>query len=162
MNLYGRLSVSLAEERDVKLNDFAETINNVIQPPSPVSADDIHVRAIYLVSDQVNSYGGRFPADELQNLCSLIIDSPVMVGHNKNELPIARNFKAEVLDGDDCKWVKVWFYWLKDADGSEALRANIDGGIYKEGSIGFIFTHPECGICGEDIRNCSHTPLEKI
>ena len=161
MNLYGRLSVSLAEERGAGLESLAQIINNVIRPPAPVSADDIYVRAIYLVSDQVNSYGGRFPEDELQNLCRLIIDSPVLVGHNKNELPIARNFKAEVQAEDGRSWVKVWFYWLKDAEGSEALRANIDGGIYKEGSIGFIFNHPECGICGEDIRNCSHTPLKK-
>jgi len=160
MNLYGRLSVSLVEERDYKLNSFAEIINNVICPPARVSEDDIHVRAIYLVSDQVNSYGGRFPKDELQNLCDLIIDSPVLVGHDKSELPIARNFKAEVQTADDRNWVKVWFYWLKNIEGSEALRANIDGGIYKEGSIGFIFTHPECSICGEDIRNCSHTPLK--
>ena len=159
MNLYGRLSVSLVEERDYKLDSFAEIINNVICPPVRVSADDIQVRAIYLVSDQVNSYGGRFPKDELLNLCELIIDSPVLVGHDKSELPIARNFRAEVQTEDDRNWVKVWFYWLKNIEGSEALRANIDGGIYKEGSIGFIFSHPECSICGEDIRNCSHTPL---
>lgn len=160
MNLYGRLSVSLVEERDYKSDNFAEIINNVVCPPVRVAADDIQVRAIYLVSDQVNSYGGRFPKDELQNLCELIIDSPVLVGHDKSELPIARNFRAEVQTEDDRNWVKVWFYWLKNVEGSEALRTNIDGGIYKEGSIGFIFTHPECSICGEDIRNCSHTPLK--
>jgi hypothetical protein len=161
MNLYGRLMVSLSEDRDFALQDFAGEINRVIRPPSEVSAEDIYVRAIYLVSDRVNSYGGRFPQDELENLCRLIIDSPVLVGHNKTGLPIARNFKAEVINGESESWVKVWFYWLKKSEGSRALLANIDGGIYKEGSIGFIFSLPECSICGEDIRNCVHVPLKE-
>lgn len=161
MNLYGRLMVNLSEDRNFALQSYAEEINDVINPPTNVSADDIYVRAIYLVSDQINSYGGRFPKNELSNLCHLIIDSPVLVGHNKSGLPIARNFKAEVIEKNDESWVKVWFYWLKKAEGSEALLANIDGGIYKEGSIGFIFSLPECGICGEDIRGCLHVPLKK-
>jgi hypothetical protein len=161
MNLYGRLTVSLADERDFNLNNFADTINANINPPRKVSGDDIYVRAIYLISDHVNSYGGRFPLNELEGLCKMIVDSPVLIGHNKSELPIARNFKAEVVTKEDGNWVKVWFYWLKETDGSEALLANIDGGIYKEGSIGFIYSFPECGICGKDIRECSHTPLKK-
>ncbi|NIP42216.1 MAG: hypothetical protein GWN61_07780, partial [candidate division Zixibacteria bacterium] len=96
MNLYGRLLVSLSEEREFDKERFAEVINTRIKPPRNVGAEDIYVRAIYLVSNKVNSYGGRFPDDELQNLCELIIDSPVLVGHNKSGLPIARNFKAEV------------------------------------------------------------------
>jgi hypothetical protein len=160
MNLYGRLLVSLSEEREFDKERFAEVINTRIKPPRNVGAEDIYVRAIYLVSNKVNSYGGRFPDDELQNLCELIIDSPVLVGHNRSGLPIARNFKAEVLERDGEKWVKVWFYWLRESKGSRELLSNIDGGIYKEGSIGFIFSFPECSICGEDIRNCSHSPLK--
>ncbi|HER00519.1 MAG TPA: hypothetical protein ENO22_14375 [candidate division Zixibacteria bacterium] len=160
MNLYGRLLVSLSEEREFDREHFAEIINAAIKPPRSVRAEDIYVRAIYLVSNQVNSYGGRFPDNELQNLCELIIDSPVLVGHNRRDLPIARNFKAEVIEKGGEKWVKVWFYWLWESQGSKALLSNIDGGIYKEGSIGFIFSFPECSICGEDIRNCAHTPLK--
>jgi hypothetical protein len=36
---------------------------------------------------------------------------------------------------------------------------NIDGGIYKECSIGFTFALPECSICGDDIRTCEHEPM---
>ncbi len=161
MNLYGRLMVNLSEERDFDRERFADIINTAVKPPRNVSAEDIYVRAIYLVSNKVNSYGGRFPVDELSNLCELLIDSPVLVGHNKSDLPIARNFKAEVIDRGDEKWVKVWFYWLKESGGSKALLSNIDGGIYKEGSIGFIFSRPECSICGDDIRNCAHAPLKR-
>jgi hypothetical protein len=161
MNLYGRMEVNLSEEREFDYDEFAQVINQTVRPPREVRGEDINVRAIYLVSDRVNSYGGRFPREELENLCAMVIDSPVLVGHARNELPIARNFKAEVVSEGDENWVKVWFYWLKEADGSEALLANLDGGIYKEGSIGFVFSLPECGICGRDIRDCEHTPLKK-
>lgn len=158
MRLYGRLSVRPAENRDYDPDGFAKIINDRIDPPRQLRGDDIFVRAMYLVSDQVNSFGGRFPADELDNLCEKIIDSPVLVGHNKSQLPIARNFMAEKTKRGDQIWVKVYFYWLRQAEGAETLARNIDGGVYREGSIGFIFSLPECSICGKDIRDCKHQP----
>lgn len=72
-------------------------INSRIQPPKPVTKEEIFVRTMFLVSDEINTYGGRFPLEELHHLTDLVIDSPVMVGHTKEKLPIARNFKAEVV-----------------------------------------------------------------
>jgi hypothetical protein len=135
-------------------------INSRIKPPKPVTKDDIFVRTMFLVSDEVNSYGGRFPLEELHNLATLVIDSPVMVGHTKEKLPIARNFKAEVLQRDGKNWVKVWFYWLQSARDASSLKENIDHGIYKECSLGFVFEFPECSICGEDMRRCHHVPFK--
>jgi len=99
---------------------------------------------MFIVSDQVNSYGGCFPTEEHQNLTNLLIDSPVMIGHRKDSLPIARNFHAETIEKDGVNWVKVYFYWLKETDKSEDLKKKIDGGIYKECSISFLFNFPEC------------------
>jgi len=115
---------------------------------------------MFLVSDEVNSYGGRFPLEELFNIANLVIDSPVMVGHTKEKLPIARNFKAEVVQRDGKNWAKVWFYWLKSARDASSLKENIDHGIYKECSLGFVFEFPECSICGEDMRRCQHIPFK--
>jgi hypothetical protein len=56
---------------------------------------------MFLISDQVNSYGGCFPSDEHEDLARLLIDSPVLVGHTKDKLPIARNFKAELVEKDE-------------------------------------------------------------
>jgi hypothetical protein len=128
-------------------------------PPQPVTGDDIYVRAMYIVSDQINSYGGRFPIEEHPRLMELLIDSPVLIGHRKDTLPIARNFYAEPVVRDGVNWIKVYFYWLKSAVDAEDLRCNIDGGIYKECSISFIFSFPECSICGEDMRQCRHRPF---
>jgi len=45
--------------------------------------------------------------------------------------------------------------------GAETLKNNIDGGIYKECSISFVFSLPECSICGDDIRRCGHRPFKE-
>jgi hypothetical protein len=141
-------------------DDLVFLINSRIKPPKPVAKEDIFVRTMFLVSDEVNSYGGRFPLDELYKIAQLVIDSPVMVGHTKEKLPIARNFKAEVVEKDGQNWVKVWFYWLKSAKDSLPLKKNIDHGIYKECSLGFVFELPECSVCGQDMRRCQHVPFK--
>ena len=156
----GRITAHLAEP-DVKITtELIRLINVNIDPPSPLEEKDVFVRAMYVVSDEVNSFGGCFPADEHESLCRLLIDSPVMVGHRKDSLPIGRNFHAAVVERQGRLWVKSYFYWLRNAQGAETLKENIDGGIYKECSIGFTFLFPECSICGKDIRICEHQPLE--
>lgn len=139
---------------------IAALINDRISPPEPVTPRSIHVRSLRLVSDEVNDHGGRFPAEEHERLCELIVDSPVLVGHDRSQLPVARNFAARsITDGAD-HWVQVWFYWMRNPDGDQ-LAADIDGGVVKEGSIGFEFRRPQCSICGNDIRRCEHIPGER-
>lgn len=116
---------------------------------------------MYLISDAINSYGGCFPPESLEQVKNLIADSPVLIGHQKDKLPIARNFHAEIETKENRVWVKTYFYWLKEADHADDLLKQIDGGIYKECSIGFTFLLPECSICQKDIRTCRHTPLEE-
>lgn len=158
--LLGKLTASLVEiDHDVPQN-LIEKINSNIKPPTELTADDVYIRAMYIVSDQVNSHGGRFPADEHSRLIEMLIDSPVLIGHRKDSLPIARNFHAETVERDGVNWVKAYFYWLKKGEKGEDLQKNIDAGIYKECSISFIFNFPECSICGSDIRQCRHRPFE--
>ena len=159
---FGKITAHLAEPIEQIPNELAALINQNIRPPEPVSASDIFVRAMYVVSDEINSFGGRFPADEHVRLAALLIDSPVLVGHRKDKLPIGRNFHTTHVTKDGRQWIKCFFYWLKSTEGAESLRENIDGGIYKECSIGFTYLFPECSVCGEDIRRCDHEPLNKI
>ncbi len=159
--LIGKMTASLAREEQSGRSDLIEILNANIKPPEPIEASAVYIRAMYIVSDRVNSYGGRFPAEDHDHLTGLLVDSPVLVGHRKDSLPIARNFHAEKVVRDGANWIKVYFYWLKTAEGGENLRKNIDAGIYKEGSISFIFSLPECTICGRDIRNCPHQPFVK-
>lgn len=160
-NLIGRLSAELAEKEAEIPEILLEKINRNIAPPKRLTAEMVHVRAMYIVSDHVNSFGGCFPVEEHEKLTALLIDSPVLVGHRKDSLPIARNFHAERTVRDDANWIKVYFYWLKNAVGGEEIQKNIDGGIYKECSISFIFGFPECSICGNDMRDCRHQPFSE-
>ena len=157
----GRLSARLAEPSEAPATTpLVDLINETINPPDRLSAEDVHIRAMFIVSNEVNSFGGCFPADEHRHLCRLLPDSPVMVGHRKDKLPIGRTFHAEIVERSGASWVKTYFYWLRKADGSETLRENIDGGVCKECSISFTFLFPECSICGKDIRLCRHQPFE--
>lgn len=156
----GRITARLAEPECPVRPELVHKINRNINPPSPVEASDVHIRAMYVVSDQVNSFGGRFPVSEHRRLADLLVDSPVLAGHRKDKLPLGRTFHAEPVTVDGVRWVKAYFYWLRSANGAESLRENIDGGVYKECSIGFTFSFAECSICGEDIRLCEHEPLE--
>ena len=156
----GRVEAELAEPDQEIPTGLVELINLNVKPPSSVSVDDVFIRAMYIVSDQVNSFGGRFPVDEHSGLASLLIDSPVLVGHRKDQLPVGRTFHAVTVERDGRPWVKSYFYWLKTSERAEEFRANLDGGIYKECSIAFTFHLPECSICGKDIRRCQHQPFE--
>lgn len=160
-NLIGKVTASLIEKEQSFPDELIDKINDNVKPPEAINPDDIYVRAMYLLSDQVNSYGGKFPVEEHDNVIELLIDCPVLIGHRKDSLPIARTFYAEKEQRDGGNWVKVYFYWLKNSDKGEDLRKNIDGGIYKECSISFIFSFPECSICGSDIRDCRHRPFKK-
>lgn len=155
----GRLTATLADLSTSPLIRFVDIINQRVAPDKPVAAEQIYVAAMYLVSDQVNSFGGRFPVEEHQRIAELLIDSPVLVGHRKDHLPIARNFHAELVNRDNESWVKSYFYWLRSVNDAETLKANIEGGIYKECSIAFTYNLPECSICGQDIRLCDHEPF---
>ncbi len=159
-NLKGQIRAVLSEKEISPDETLVNLINARIKPPVPVTADQVYIRAMYLVSDQINSYGGRFPLDEQMRIAELVIDSPVLIGHNKEKLPVGRNFKAELVDREGKSWVKVWFYWLKNSTGAESLQENIDHGIYKECSLGFSFELPECSICFQDIRKCQHIPFK--
>jgi hypothetical protein len=158
-NLLGRVEAFLSEKEIEVSDELVFLINTRIKPPVPVNKEDIYIRAMYLVSDQVNSFGGCFPLDEHLKLAELLVDSPVLIGHSKERLPIARNFKADLVKKDEVNWVKVYFYWLKNSPEADSLKINIDHGIYKECSIGFSFEFPECSICGEDMRRCQHIPF---
>lgn len=158
--LKGQIQAVLSETEISPDETLVNLINARIKPPVPVTAEEVYIRAMYLVSDQVNSYGGRFPVQEQIKLAELVIDSPVLIGHNKEKLPVGRNFKADLVEKEGKSWVRVWFYWLKHSSGAESLKENIDHGIYKECSLGFTFEFPECSVCLEDIRKCSHIPFK--
>ena len=107
--LSGELSIDKPEDRKSFLID---RINDVIKPPRLATEDNVNIRAMYLLNDLVNSHGGRFERAELAALCQLLLDTPVMIGHNRAEAPLARTFHAELEERQDALWLKSYFYWL--------------------------------------------------
>jgi hypothetical protein len=150
--LIGSLSLDTPDARKAALID---KINTVIKPPREATADNVNIRAMYVVNDLVNSHGGQFRREDLIKLCELIVDTPVLVGHNRAETPLARTFHAELEERGNALWLKSYFYWPK-CGAQDDLLLKIDSGILKECSISFIYTTPECSVCGEDIRKCPH------
>jgi len=150
----GELSIDNPDRRKTFLID---KINEVIKPPRAATGTNVNIRAMYLLNDLVNSHGGRFDRVELSVLSGIILDTPVMIGHNRSEAPLARTFHAELEEQDGVLWLKSYFYWPRREDGAaDETLEKIDSGILKECSISFVYTFPECSVCGEDMRKCPH------
>lgn len=160
--LYGQLAVAtgaVSPSADTPRERLAALINERVRPPAPLSLDLLHIRALRVVSDGINDLGGCFPRDEHARLCELLVDSPVLIGHDHRRLPVARNFAARCVEDGERAWVESWFYWRRgEGPLHDQLACDIDVGIVKEGSIGFVFEHPRCALCGHDIRACEHIP----
>ena len=152
--LIGNLSVKRPRDR---VDFLVSQINKNIRPPRKATLDNVNIRVMYLLNDLVNSHGGRFRRADLVSLSRLIIDTPVLIGHDRSSAPTARNFHAEPEQKGKILWLKSYFYWPKSNDGEpDQLLEKIDSGILKECSISFVYTTPECSDCGQDIRNCPH------
>ena len=152
--LIEKLSVRKPEER---IEFLIDRINESIKPPKKVTQENVNIRVMYIVNDRVNSHGGRFKRADLLGLCGLIVDTPVLIGHNRAGEPLARNFHAELEHKDGALWLKSYFYWPRVPDGErDTLLEKIDSGILKECSISFTYSFPECSECGQDMRSCPH------
>lgn len=152
--LVGTLSV---EQPSGRYEFLVDRINKTIRPPREATIDNVNIRVMYIVNDRVNSHGGRFGRADLLKLCGLIIDTPVLIGHNRSQAPLARNFHAELEQKGGALWLKSYFYWprISDTEKDPFLR-QIDSGVLKECSISFTYAYPECSECGQDMRQCPH------
>ncbi|MGH8015442.1 MAG: hypothetical protein ACREBV_04570, partial [Candidatus Zixiibacteriota bacterium] len=65
---FGKITAVLTEPINDIPDELIAQLNKTIKPPQPVTAGDIYVRAMLVVSDEINSFGGRFPADEHTHL----------------------------------------------------------------------------------------------
>jgi len=139
-----------------------ESIHRLPNPPLvPLKEEEIHVRRCRLAGDVIDSHGGCFRTADLPKLLKLTWGAPTLIGHNRQTLGIGRFFGGQIQEFEGHNYIVPKFYWLKAHSAAEDLRINIDGGIYNEASIAFMFRKPTCSICGEDIRRCDHFPAEE-
>ncbi len=148
----------MQEPLPVQQEDIA-CIHSLPNPPLiQLEVKDIHVRKCRLASDAMDSRFGRFRTDDLPRLLELTQGAPVLIGHDRRTLGVARFFGGEVQQRDTVSWIVPRFFWPKAHSQAEDLRVMIDSGVYNEASIAFLYTKPTCSICGEDLRSCSHWP----
>lgn len=161
-NLTGRLAVTALNDLEHDKTALVEEINRVIKPALAASADSVYIGVLLAASNQVNAQGGCFASEELAQLAELVIDAPIMIGHKKDELPIGRIFKGEIISRAGTPWLRAFFYWHRAQARAEEIKTGIDAGIYKECSLGFLYAKPECGICRADMRTCRHRVNEVV
>ncbi len=141
-------------------------INRLAQ--TPLTRGQVLIRSMYLCSSQIcESDWSRFSEQALSQICEKVVGECVLAGHDKRSLPVARFFKAALVErpevpdvdtGQPTLWIRAWFYWLADTLGARDLALNMDGGIYREVSISWTYRGGRCSICGHAPHTCGHVP----
>jgi len=133
--------------------------------PAPLARGEVYIRSMVLCTDLLcESDGARFSESALGDIARRVVGVSVLCGHDRRSLPVARFFRAEVvelpahneLSGRPARGVRAWFYWLAGTSGAEDLLRNIDGGIYRAVSISWRYRADRCSICGAGRGGCSH------
>ena len=126
-----------------------DAIHALPNPPLlPLTAEEIHIRRCRLASDQTDSRFGRFRTEDLPRLLELVQGAPVLIGHDRRTLGIARFFGGEVEKRGEASWIVPRFYWPRAHSQADDLRVMIDSGVYNEASIAFVYQKPTCSNCG--------------
>ncbi|HDP34134.1 MAG TPA: hypothetical protein ENN29_03375 [Candidatus Hydrogenedentes bacterium] len=124
----------------------------------PLCADEVAVFTLDLCNNQVDKHFSRFPDEELERINRLTPGRPLMERHDlRGSLPRGTFFRSRLHSEHDCVSVRPEVYVLRASDNRDFIL-NIEGGVYRETSIGFSFRTPECAVCGKDLRTCAHIP----
>ncbi|HPO12065.1 MAG TPA: hypothetical protein PLI09_01365 [Candidatus Hydrogenedentes bacterium] len=124
----------------------------------PLRREEFAVFTLDLCHNQVDKHFSRFPEEELEKINEMVLGRPLMERHDlRGSLPRGTFFRSQLHREGNRVSVRPEVYVLRTADNADFIL-NIEGGVYRETSIGFSFRLPECSICGKDIRSCDHVP----
>lgn len=124
----------------------------------PLARDEFAVFTLDLCNNQIDKHYSRFPEEELERINELVLGRPLIERHDlRGTLPRGTFFRSVLHRDGEHVSVRPEVYVLRTRE-NEDFILNIEGGIYREISIGFSFETPECSICGKDIRTCKHVP----
>ncbi len=124
----------------------------------PLRLEEVAVFTMDLCNNRVDRHFSRFPDEELERVNWLTPGRPLMERHDlRGSLPRGTFFQSRLHREGDCASVRPEVYVLRSAENRDFIL-NIEGGVYRETSIGFSFGLPECSICGKDLRVCAHVP----
>lgn len=121
-------------------------------------AEDVAVFTFDLCNNQVDKHHSVFPEVELHKVAQMAVGRPLIEQHNMyDQLPRGTIFDARVETIGNVSVVRCMVYVLRTAGNADFIRS-IEGGVYREISIGFTFRMPICRVCTKDIRTCEHVP----
>ncbi len=124
----------------------------------PLAREEFAAFRLDLCNNQVDRHFSRFPEEELTRITEMTPGRPLMERHDlRGSLPRGTFFRAQVHRDSERVSVRPDVYVLRTRE-NEDFILNIEGGVYRETSIGFSFQTPECSVCGKDLRTCDHVP----
>lgn len=124
----------------------------------PLAREEFAVFTLDLCNNRVDRHHSRFPDEELDKISSMAPGRPLMERHDlKGSLPRGTFFRSRVHREADRLSVRPDVYVLRTQENADFIL-NIEGGVYRDTSIGFAFRTPECSVCAKDLRTCSHVP----
>ncbi len=124
----------------------------------PLGREEFAVFTLDLCHNQVDRHFSRFPEEELERINDMTPGRPLLERHDlRGSLPRGMFFRSSLHHGEERVSVRPDVYVMRTVENGDFIT-NIEGGVYRETSIGFSFRLPECGICGKDLRTCEHIP----
>lgn len=152
----GRLVAARAATAEELSEDRAEAVNHYsLRKLEPA---EYAVFSLDLCNNQIDRHFSRFPEEELARINELVPGRPLMERHDlRGSLPRGRFFRSALHRDGDLVSVRPEVYVLRTEENADFIL-NIEGGVYRETSIGFSFRTPECSVCGKDLRTCDHVP----
>lgn len=124
----------------------------------PLEPQEFAVFTLDLCHNQIDRHHSRFPADELEKISAMAPGRPLMERHDlRGSLPRGTFFRSQLHRDGNRVSVRPDVYVLRTQDNADFIL-NIEGGVYRDTSIGFSFEMPECSICAKDLRTCDHVP----
>lgn len=124
----------------------------------PLTHEEFAAFTMDLCHNQIDRHFSRFPEKELEKINQLVPGRPLMERHDvKGSLPRGTFFRSDLHRDGERLSVRPDVYVLRTKD-NEDFILNIEGGVYRETSIGFSFQTPECSMCRKDLRACDHVP----
>lgn len=150
------LRAQTAAASDTEDEELLEAVNAFAL--RPLTRDEFAVFTLELCHNQVDKHFSRFPDEELEKINRLVPGRPLLERHDvRGSLPRGTFFRSSLHREGDRLTVRPEVYVLRTDENRDFIR-NIEGGVYRDTSIGFSFRMPECSICGRDLRTCEHVP----
>ncbi len=158
-----RKSATLETASEVSQTDL-ELINRYTR--SPLAADQVYTMKLQLCDNDVDRQFEKFSSGALRQLAALFEGKTVIFDHSwsaKNQTARIYSTTLETVsgkansDGEPYQRVVAMAYMLRLESTADTISA-VDGGIIKEGSVGFRNTKSTCSICGNEYYSgdCPH------